>query len=368
MADLVTVSHREGRYPIVLGSGLLDSLPELLEAHCPAAAYAILTDHAVAELYGARLTRRLAPHTPTHLFSMPAGEVHKTRDTWADLTDRMLDAGIGRDGAVIALGGGVVGDVAGFVAATCHRGIPCVQIPTTLLAMIDSSIGGKTGVDTRFGKNLVGAFHQPRLVVADVDTLSTLPRPQLAAGAAEAVKHGALADADYLSSLATRAHAILAADPDTLRDVVRVSVGIKAAVVEEDEREQGRRALLNLGHTVAHAIEAATGFRYLHGEAVAMGLVAEAGLGQTIGVTDSDVRPTLEAALSAFALPTSLPDPARISPATLLDAMRRDKKNRAGTVHFTFLEHVGRPARTKTGNWTFSVRDDVIESALGNTG
>jgi 3-dehydroquinate synthase len=212
--------------------------------------------------------------------TFPAGEWNKTRETWSALTDQLLAAGIGRDGAVVAVGGGVVGDVAGFVAATVLRGIPYVQVPTTLLAMIDSSIGGKTGVDTVHGKNLVGAFHQPRAVIADVNTLTTLPPVHRSAGMAEALKHGFIADAIYLESLVRDRDRILDAEPGALLETVRRSVEIKAAVVADDERELGRRAILNFGHTVGHAIETVCGYEILHGEAVAMGMIVEAELGK----------------------------------------------------------------------------------------
>src|SRR5262249_32396117 len=188
---------------------------------------------------------------------------------WGALTDQLLTAGLGRDGVILALGGGVVGDVAGFVAATYLRGIPYVQIPTTLLAMIDSSVGGKTGVDTPAGKKLSGAFHQPRLVIADVQTLQTLPKPHVASGLAEALKHGAIADREYFDQLVANRENLLARDPAALEAAVVPSVRIKSEVVASDEREQGRRSILNFGHTVGHAAEAATDFSLLHAAASA---------------------------------------------------------------------------------------------------
>src|SRR6185312_7677005 len=222
------------------------------------------------------LERLRARGANVQLFEFPAGEWNKTRETWARLSDRLLEHQFGRDSAVIALGGGVVGDVAGFVAATYLRGIPYVQVPTSLLAMIDSSIGGKTGVDVTAGKNLIGAFHQPRLVVADLDVLSSLPRSQLAAGIAEAVKHGVIADAEYFAFLEATPDAILRGDAAAVERLVTRSIEIKAAVVAEDEREMGRRAILNFGHTVGHAIEATVKYDMLHGEAVAIGMAYEA--------------------------------------------------------------------------------------------
>ncbi|MGH7606519.1 MAG: 3-dehydroquinate synthase family protein, partial [Gemmatimonadales bacterium] len=225
-------------YDILIAPGLLDRIPELLARHCPAAAYAVISDARVAQLYGATLLAILrAAAVPAELFTFPAGEAHKTRETWADLSDRMLAARFGRDCAVIALGGGVAGDVAGFVAATYLRGVPWVQVPTSLVAMVDASIGGKTGVDVAAGKNLVGAFHQPRLVAADLATLATLPAAHLATGLAEAVKHGVVADGEYFSFLEREARAILDREGPALERLVRRSVEIKAAVVADDERE-----------------------------------------------------------------------------------------------------------------------------------
>src|SRR5206468_10448966 len=215
------------------------------KAACPANGYAVITDSHVAKLYGEKLVARCHDaKLHVELFAFPAGEWNKTRETWAALSDRMLARHFGRDSAVIALGGGVAGDVAGFVAATYLRGIPYVQIPTTLLAIIDSSIGGKAGVDVPAGKNLLGAFHQPRLVVADLDTLGTLAPVQIAAGMSEAIKHAVIGDADYFAFLEREQTAIAAKDPHALTWVVQRSVEIKAAVVAADEREAGRRALL----------------------------------------------------------------------------------------------------------------------------
>src|SRR5213594_3739534 len=257
----VAISEQhDASYDIVIGRGLLADLPAFVKAACPASRYVVITDSHVAKLYGKQVMARFHDaKLQVELLEFPSGEWNKTRETWALLSDRMLAAQIGRDSAVVALGGGVVGDLAGFVAATYLRGIPCVQVPTTLLAMIDSSIGGKTGVDVPAGKNLLGAFHQPRLV----------------AGMAEAVKHGVIADRQYFDVLEQEHAAVTTRDVGALERVVRRSVEIKAEVVAADEREAGRRAILNFGHTVAHAIEATTKFATLHGEAVAIGMAYE---------------------------------------------------------------------------------------------
>jgi len=358
MTVTLRVKVPEAPYDVVVGRGLLDQLATLVPEHCPASRYAVVSDSSVAERYGARVAESLQSAAPTTLFTFPAGEWNKTRETWQTITDQLLQAGLDRHAAVIALGGGVVGDLTGFVAATYKRGIPVVQVPTSLLAMIDSSIGGKTGVDTPMGKNLVGAFHQPRLVVADVDTLSTLPPVQLAAGAAEAIKHGVIADEQYLELLTHEAGALRGGDPTLLVDVVRRSIEIKAAVVSQDERERGRRAILNFGHTVAHGLEATFGYEVLHGEAVAIGMVTEAALGKRLGITEPALLERLAEAIEAFELP-QLP-PAAVDPTDMLERMRSDKKARERTVRFALPRAVGEMAQGPDGDWTVPVPEDDI--------
>ena len=312
-------------------------------------------------LYGPAVVERLGGKARCSLFQFAAGEQHKSRGTWQELTDRLLAAGFGRDAAVMALGGGVVGDLAGFVAATYLRGVPYIQVPTSSLAMIDSSVGGKTGVDTTHGKNLVGAFHQPRLVIADITTLNTLPRRHLSAGLAEAVKHGAIADADYLRQLVSQSKLILNLDPASLIRVVQRSVEIKAQVVAEDELEAGRRAVLNFGHTVAHGLEAISLYELLHGEAVAMGMLAEAAIGTGLGVTDDAVPTALREALVQLDLPVARPPEWRLD--DLLQHMEYDKKKRDGSVRFALPARLGAMARDPTEAWTHVVPTSVIRDA-----
>lgn len=349
-------------YDIVLGDDVLAGLPELLERYLPASQYAVITDSTVAPLYGERVAAAIGRQRPATVVAFPAGEWNKNRETWTGVTDRLLDAGLGRDGAVLAVGGGVVGDVAGFVAATYLRGIPYVQIPTTLLAMIDSSVGGKTAVDTPLGKNLVGAFHQPRAVLADVTTLASLPRLHLAAGMAEAMKHGAIADAGYFARLAEAAPGVFAHDLTTLFDAVRRSLEIKVEVVADDEREQGRRATLNFGHTVAHALESVSGYEILHGEAVAIGMASEAQLGERLGLTVAGTGRTLTTALEGYGLPTALPTDLAIT--RLVDAMLHDKKVRGRSVRFALIHRIGELARGPDGGWTHPVAEETLRDAL----
>ena len=350
--------QRDASYDILIGPGLLAELPALLKRHCPAAAYAVITDSHVAKLYGEAVVATL----PAQLFSFPAGEWNKTRETWASLSDRMLAAHFGRDCAVIALGGGVVGDVAGFLAATYLRGVPYVQVPTSLLAMIDSSIGGKTGVDVPAGKNLLGAFHQPRLVAADLNLLASLPPVQLSAGLAEAVKHGVIADAEYFTFLERDYAAIVAKHAAALERVVRRSVEIKAAVVAEDEREAGRRAILNFGHTIGHAIEATAKYEALHGEAVAIGMVYEARLAEALGVAGAGTAERIMRLLERFRLPLERPDGASAN--DLIEAMRGDKKVRGGAIRFALPTGVGAMHRDAQHGWTVAVPEERIAKVL----
>jgi len=316
----------------------------------------------VGPLYADRAAAVIGGVAPVTVATFPAGERNKTRETWSSLTDRLLAAGLGRDGAVVALGGGVVGDLAGFVAATYLRGVPYVQVPTSLLAMIDSSIGGKTGVDTPAGKNLVGAFHQPRLVIADLATLATLPPEHLSAGMAEAIKHGAIADAAYFELLRSLAPRVLRGDRNALRQVVERSVVIKAGVVGEDERERGRRAVLNFGHTLAHALEAVSGYELLHGQAVAIGMAGEARLGTALGITQAAALDALRQILAAYRLPTAFPTAAARD--RMLEVMRQDKKAREATVRFAFLKAIGEMHREPGGEWTRTAPESAIRNAI----
>ena len=354
--------QRDASYDVIVGRGVLKDLPALLKDRCPAHSYAVIADQRVAELHARPLMASLAAAgLDATLFPFTAGEWNKTRQTWSELTDALLAAHVGRDGAVIAFGGGVAGDLAGFVAATYLRGIPFVQVPTTLLAMIDSSVGGKTGVDVPAGKNLVGAFHQPRFVLADVDLLASLPRHQVAAGMAEAIKHGVIADAAYLATLAD-AERVLARDPAVLEPLVRRSVEIKAGVVAADERERGRRQVLNFGHTIGHAVEARSGFELLHGEAVAIGMVAEAWIAERCGLADGALRAMLAELLGSYALPTTIPG--ALTTADLLAAMAGDKKVRAGALRFALPRRPGEIAQSDDGEWTVRVTEDVVGAAI----
>jgi len=338
---------------VYLGAGLLDDLAGLVERHLPGRRLVMITDRNVA--------RALTFPLPIPTLVVAAGERSKTRRRWADLIDRLLAMGYGRDTAIIAFGGGVVGDLGGFVAATFLRGVPWLAVPTTLLAMVDASIGGKTGVDTPFGKNLVGAFHPPAAVVADSLTLRTLPEPVFRAGLAEAVKHGLVADAAFLEWLGREAEAITRRDDATLARLIHRAAEIKAEIVSADEFEAGQRAALNAGHTVAHAIELVSGYAVPHGEAVAIGLLAEAALAVELGRADAELPEALEGLLKRLGLPTILPPEFQVD--DLLRAMEHDKKNRDGMIRFALPTATGRMARDGE-RWTVPAAAVQIGAAL----
>ena len=350
-------------YRVLIARGALAELGRIASTTARAHRYAIVTDSHVGPLYAARARGSLGEGR-TKVYTIDAGEAQKTRETWATLTDSLLADGYGRDAAVIALGGGVVGDVAGFVAATYMRGIPFVQVPTTLLAMIDASIGGKTGVDTPLGKNLVGAFHQPSAVIADLDVLRTLPAPHLRAGLAEALKHGVIADAAYFDDVAGAAPDIVGGSrgaAGALEQVVVRSVSIKADVVARDEREGGVRKTLNFGHTLGHAIELRSGYKMLHGEAVAVGMVLESRVAERLGIAETGTSDRVRDAIERSGLPSSRP--ADQDPDAILAATRGDKKARSGAVEYALPRRIGMMAGADRG-WGTPVSDDVVLEVL----
>jgi 3-dehydroquinate synthase len=349
-------------YEVLIGDGLLRDLPSLLAAACPAHRYVLISDDRVAPLHASAAENSLRGAGATvDIFTFPAGEANKSRETWSRLSDAMFAEGVGRDAAVLALGGGVTGDLAGFVAATYMRGLPLVHLPTSLLAMIDSSVGGKTGVDTPAGKNLVGAFLQPAVVIADTATLATLPIRELRAGMVEAVKHGAIADASYFESIANDLSSLLALDAEKTAGLVLRSVEIKAQVVGLDEREGGQRKMLNFGHTIGHAVEALSGFQLLHGEAIAIGMVVEAALGESIGVTEPGTSEALRELLQRLGMPVTLP--AEMNPEGVLAATRSDKKARKGRAEYSLIERIG-TASAADGAWAWPVEDAVVLEVL----
>jgi 3-dehydroquinate synthase len=325
-------------YPITIGSGLLSNR-QLLDAQIPGRDLLIVTDANVAKLYLAKLTGSFTQRRIAECI-LPDGEQHKTLQTAGWVFDALVANKMNRDATVLALGGGVVGDIAGFSAACYQRGIGYVQIPTTLLAQVDSSVGGKTGVNHPGGKNLIGAFYQPRAVIADTDVLASLPDRELKSGLAEVIKYGCVWDPLLFEWLDRNMAKLLSRAAEALQYAIGRSCEIKATVVARDEREHDLRAILNFGHTFGHAIEAATAYEtYLHGEAVGLGMLIAADLSHHLGMVDAAVLARLRDILARTGLPTKAP---RIGAAKAFELMQMDKKVMAGTVRLVLLEKLGR--------------------------
>ena len=334
MNHTVTVDLADRSYPIVIGRGLLDGNFDL-NAFVRGSDCLVVSNETVAPLYYEKLRSNLAGCDVSSI-NLPDGEAFKTVATMQSILDRLVESRANRDIAVIALGGGVVGDIAGFAAACYMRGVDFIQVPTTLLAQVDSSVGGKTGVNHAQGKNLIGAFHQPQVVLIDTNTLDTLPDRELTAGLAEVIKYGAICDAEFFTWLEANMAALLARDPDALGHAIRRCCELKAEVVAEDEREAGRRAILNFGHTFGHAIEHYQGYgTWLHGEAVATGMIMAARLS---GLPGDDID-RLTALVAAAGLPT---EPPAIAADNWLDAMGMDKKVQGKKLRFVLLDAIGK--------------------------
>lgn len=336
----IEVSLGDRSYPIIIGSDLLDGVFDLTK-YVVGDDCLIVSNVTVAPLYRDRILPNLAGKTITTI-ELPDGESHKTVATMQTVVDQLVASGANRDTTVIALGGGVVGDITGFAAACYMRGVSFLQIPTTLLAQVDSSVGGKTGVNHPDGKNLIGAFHQPRVVMIDTNTLMTLPDRELRAGLAEVIKHGAICDAEFFGWLEQNIDALLEKQPDALAHAIQRSCEIKAEIVADDEREAGRRAVLNFGHTFGHAIENRLGYgEWLHGEAVAAGMVMAAELS---GIAESDVQ-RLRSLIQRAGLPTT---PPHISPEHWMAAFGMDKKVQQKQIRFVLLSSLGDAQFTAT--------------------
>ena len=371
---VVPVRHATGQYDVHIEPGILLSRPELLTAALGRRKLVLVTDDIVGRYYdewtrGTAEARALGARSSDAgirlrceaRLSFPAGEASKTRETWIRLSDEMLGQGLDRQTGIVALGGGVVGDLAGFVAATFLRGVPYAQVPTTLLAMLDASVGGKVGVDTSLGKNLIGAFHPPAIVVADPLTLLSLPDRVYKAGMAEAVKHGLIADAAYFEWIEGNARRLLARDLEALTHLVHRSVEIKAAVVSADEREGGQRAILNAGHTIAHGLELAAHYRLPHGEAVSLGLVGECRIAERLGLAPLGLAERVLGVLRALGLPTR--SGSGVSVPQVLEAMIHDKKNRDGQVRLALPTGLG-AMHEGEGRWTVPVTEDHLAAAV----
>jgi 3-dehydroquinate synthase len=335
--SVLPIDLGERSYPIVIGSGLLSDAG-LLARHVQARDLLVVTNETVAPLYLVKLQAGLAGKR-VRAVVLPDGEQYKTLSVLERVFDALVDARMNRDACVIALGGGVVGDMAGFAAACYQRGIDFVQVPTTLLAQVDSSVGGKTGVNHPHGKNLIGAFHQPRAVLSDLDTLRTLPARELRAGLAEVIKYGLIDDEDFLQWIERHIDDLLALDMHSLATAVRRSCEIKARIVAADEREHGQRALLNLGHTFGHAIETAAGYgEWLHGEAVGLGMLLAADMSQRLGWIDAADVARVRQLLARAGLPVAAPP---IGAARAFELMGMDKKVLQGRIRLVLLRRLG---------------------------
>ena len=336
----ITVNLGPRSYPIIVGAGALRAVGRKLSELAVGRRAALVSDRSAMSLYGATVIESLhaAGFSVTEII-VPEGETAKTLAVAERCWDECLAAGLDRTSALLALGGGAVGDLTGFVAATYMRGIPFVQLPTTLLAQADAAIGGKVAIDHPRAKNLIGAFHQPLMVIADPSVLATLPDPEFRAGLAEVVKHGIVLDAGYFRDVEAHVREILSKDLPTLERMIAVSCRLKGRIVEADEQESGLRAALNYGHTVGHALEAVTSYsRWLHGEAVSLGMVAAARLAERLGLADSETVNRQVTLLRAIGLPVSFRAPA---PQTIVQAIARDKKARDGRVPFVLAPRIG---------------------------
>lgn len=356
--DRVAVDLGERKYSITVGWGYLGEVGKMAADLGVGNHMAIVTNPSVKRLYGRQVSESLrGAGIKTFLIEVPDGERYKTMKWVGHIHDRLVREKCERGSCLMALGGGVIGDMTGFAAATFLRGISYIQVPTTLAAQVDASIGGKTGVNHPRGKNLIGAFYQPRAVFIDLSTLSTLKRREFLSGMAEVVKYGVIADEGFFSYVEKNAHNVLALEQGVLLNVVKRSCEIKAAVIQKDERESGERRILNYGHTIGHALEAATDYRkYLHGEAVAIGMAAAARLSRVLGLCDEATVTRQVQLLRAFSLPTIFP---RVEKNKLLAAMEHDKKVKGGNINCVLAEKIGHVC-------VRSVEKEAIRVALWN--
>jgi len=337
----IRVQLGERSYDIVLGNSILDGIGEELKAFHLSPKIAVVSNPTVFSLYGERISDSIRNAGFDLLtVTIPDGEEHKNLATLQQIYNELLRYRLDRKSAVVALGGGVVGDIAGFAASTYMRGIPYIQVPTTLLAQVDSSVGGKTGVDHELGKNMIGAFWQPKLVWVDGDTLKTLPERQFRAGLAEVIKYGVIYDSELFAFLEKNKDSIMNLNEEALIHIIKRSCEIKAGVVSQDEREAGLRAILNYGHTIGHAIETVTGYtRFLHGEAVAIGMHLEARLAEKLGLIPEDQAVRIKNLIESYGLPAEKPND--LKEQSLFLSMQLDKKAVAGELKFILPEKIG---------------------------
>lgn len=351
-------------YNIIIARGLFPKIPSLVKniqgkKRLKIHRVAVITDSTLREIYGERLSAMFGGDSC--LLHVPAGEASKCREMKNYLEDRLVEAKFGRDSAIIAFGGGVVGDLAGFVASTYYRGIPYFQVPTTIISQVDSSIGGKTAIDLPSGKNLVGSFYQPKGVFMDVDLLDTLPEVEFVNGLAEVVKHAMIRDRKFFEFLEENVSRILSKDKKILVEMLGNSCAIKADVVSQDIKETNLRKILNFGHTVGHALETLSGYGLLHGQAVSIGMAAEAYISVKAGYLAPEKYMRLYKLLRKFGLPTKFPS--KTPPERIVAVMGLDKKNEKGRVHYTLPSGIGEMKRVH-GKYGIPVNMPLVEEAL----
>ncbi len=336
----LSIDLGERGYDILIGSGLRKRVGEFINTVIKPSRVVVITQPSINDLYGKEVAESfIAQGWTTNILEVPEGESSKNLSQAGKLYDHLLELNCDRKSVLVALGGGVIGDLVGFVAATYQRGIPFIQVPTTLLSQVDSSVGGKTAVNHPKGKNMIGAFYQPRLVVADLETLKTLPQKEYRAGLAEVVKYGIIADAELFEFLETHYKEILSLDHESLVHIIRTSCAIKAGVVEKDERESHHRMILNFGHTFGHAIESLTKYsRFVHGEAVAMGMVRAARLSHSLGKCSEEVPKRLEALLKNLGLPVDMPS---LDSSAVIESLYHDKKTMDRKIRFILVNEIG---------------------------
>ena len=341
----INIQFDERSYPIYIGEGLISNY-ELISQHILGKKVAIITNETVADIYLKTLMETVSPHKELISIILPDGESYKSKDSLDSIYTQLLQNKADREITLIALGGGVIGDITGFAAATYMRGVNFIQIPTTLLSQVDSSVGGKTGINHPLGKNMIGAFYQPKCVISDMDVMKTLPSRELSAGLAEVIKYGLIRDNKFFEWLESHIQYLIEMNPKYLIEAVQRSCENKAAVVEADEFESGIRAILNLGHTFGHAIEVAQGYgNWLHGEAVGAGMVMAAKLSQSMGwLADKDVG-RIVALIKKAGLPT---EPPKISVKKYMELMMLDKKTKDGQINLVLQKSIGDAVLTNT--------------------
>jgi len=352
----------DNSYKILIGTGLINKIVEDLEKNPLGYSYAIITDSNVKKLYGDELKNLLEKLSSNILLiDFPAGEEQKNREIKTQIENKMLEANFGRDSALIALGGGVVGDISGFIAATYTRGIPYIQVPTTLVACVDSSVGGKTAVDTEHGKNLIGAFYQPECVYIDINTLKTLDSREIKEGLAEIIKYAVIADKALYKLLEQNVEGLFEYNEDLLSEIIKRCCTIKARVVEEDEKESNLRKILNYGHTIGHAIEKLSDFKLSHGNAISIGMVLEGRIAAELGIWDKSNIEKLEQLFSRAGLPTEIPF--NTQPEQLVETMKIDKKSRKGNIEMALPSIIGEMAQ-EDGSYSIKIDSSLIEKII----